>query len=66
MSLKTDLRQTMERAEKFGFTITPTRNSHYKWYPPNGGPVIFSPSTPSDYRGLKNLEAQLRRAGLPR
>lgn len=46
-----------------GWTVTMTRNGHYRATPPTGGMPIFFGSTPSDYRGLRNTKALLRRNG---
>lgn len=66
MSLKQDLRDVVDHAVRHGWTQTRTRGGHLRLTPPDGGRVLFSPSTPSDYRGIRNLAAQLRRAGVPR
>jgi predicted RNA binding protein YcfA (HicA-like mRNA interferase family) len=59
-----DLRQLRRRAEKAGWTVTHTRGEHLRWLPPDGGPIVISPSSPSDWRGFKNLKARLKRGGL--
>lgn len=45
-----------------GWTVTQTKNNHYKWTAPNGK-IVFSSSTPSDSRAIKNLERDLRATG---
>jgi hypothetical protein len=46
-----------------GWEITHTGSGHLRWKPPRGAP-IFTPSTPSSYRGIKHDLSRLRRAGL--
>jgi hypothetical protein len=66
MSMKQDLADLRKFAEKHGWIVEETNSGHLRWVPPDGGPVAFSPKTPSDYRGVRNFRAQLRRRGLPR
>ena len=42
------------------WTITRTKNSHYKWQHVSGA-VVFSSSTPGDFRALRKHEALLKR-----
>lgn len=58
-----DIRELQATAEAQGWTITHTGGGHLKWQSPEGK-VVFSPSTPSDWRSMKNHIAYLRRAGL--
>lgn len=46
-----------------GWTIEVRRNSHLKWVSPDGKSV-FTSSTPSDHRAVKNARRDLRKAGL--
>lgn len=64
MANKGDFRAMIRTAEKAGWTVVPTRNGHLKWVSPNGGTPVFSASTPSDKRAIKNHVALLRRSGL--
>lgn len=64
MSLKREMNDLRRRAERQGWTIELRRSGHLKWVPPAGGPFVFSPSTPSDVRGIRNTRAELRRHGL--
>jgi hypothetical protein len=53
-----------ELARLAGWTVSQRQGSkHICWKPPTGAPV-FTASTPSDYRGVRNALALLRRAGL--
>lgn len=63
MSLNPDLRDLIACAESQDWTITRTANDHYRWRGPQGQ-LVFSASTPSDRRAIKNLRALLRREGL--
>lgn len=49
-----------------GFALSYTRGGHMK-FTRDGSPPVFTSSTPSDHRTLKNCEARLRRVarGLP-
>jgi hypothetical protein len=46
-----------------GWTITITGGGHLRWQAPDGQ-FIFTPATPSSYRGVKKDLTRLRRAGL--
>jgi len=63
MSLKKDMKQLVKKARAQGWEVTPTRNGHIRFRSPDGH-LIFGASTPSEYRGMKNKIADLRRAGL--
>ncbi len=47
-------------AKQEGFEVARTRNGHLKFTKP-GYPPVFTSSTPSDHRAIKNTLAQLRR-----
>jgi hypothetical protein len=54
--------QVIAEAESQGLVVDKTsKNSHYKVTRPGYDPIIFLPSTPSDYRGMKNGIGLLRR-----
>lgn len=59
-----DLRDIEEAAREQGFRVGRTKRGHSVFYPPDpqSGPV-FGSGTPGDQRSLRNLLAQLRRAG---
>jgi hypothetical protein len=46
-----------------GWSVVQRRNAHLKWIAPTGF-VYFSAFTPSDNRAIKNIRADLKRAGL--
>jgi hypothetical protein len=45
------------------FTVTPTKNGHYKVHNSEGNFVATIEGTSSDWRGEKNTLSALRRAG---
>lgn len=61
MSLAKDYADVIKDAEKRGWISTTTSKGHIRLRHEKGGRLVFAPSTPSDYRGLKNLEADLVR-----
>jgi hypothetical protein len=63
MSLVKELRALLTLAENQGWRVTMTQKNHYKLVAPNGK-VVFTSSTPSDSRAIKNIERDLRSGGL--
>ncbi|MEO3976754.1 hypothetical protein [Streptomyces sp. CAU 1734] len=73
MANKKDLRQLRAKAEGQGFRFLPTKSRHFRVYfvrvESTAGQeevlqfVTTMPSTPSEYRGLKNAKAALKRFG---
>lgn len=61
--MQKDLRQLLRRVDRLGWTIQ-QGGSHLKVIGPNGA-FVTVPSTPSDWRAIRNCRAQLRRAGCP-
>jgi len=60
-----DVRRLIEVAESQGWAIEITGGNHLRFIPPDRTkPMVHMSSTPSDHRAVKNLEGQLRRAGL--
>lgn len=57
-SLMKEVRRALLRE---GFTATKTRGGHWRFEHPQMCGPVFAPDTPSDYRGVKNLKALLRR-----
>ena len=55
-----DLRQLVRQYAEHGFRVNRTKGGHLRFDGPNGE-LVFGASTPSDYRSLKNLKAQLDR-----
>lgn len=58
-----DLRKLIKVARSQGWTVTKTNNGHYRWESPSGG-LVFTPSTPSEYRSSKNSLSHLKKCGL--
>ncbi|TLQ39232.1 hypothetical protein [Streptomyces marianii] len=73
MATKKDLNQLKKKAEKQGFRFVETKNNHYRVFLVVTEAtseeeevltfVTTMPSTPSEYRGLKNAQAALKRFG---
>lgn len=60
-----DIRPIVKRAKKQGWNVDVTRGGHVRFVPPqSGGSVVIASGSASDSRSIKNLRAQLRRAGL--
>lgn len=58
-----ELRALIERVERVGWSVSVTSGNRFKILPPEGN-VIFASATASEHRALRNIESQLRRAGL--
>lgn len=62
--LKKQVRSLLSRAEKQGFRVELNANSHWTVKAPDGvGQRTFA-QTPSDWRGVKNMESDLKKMGL--
>jgi len=59
-----DLQQLIHAARKAGWSVKQRHGGHLCWRAPNRAPLVFSASSPSDWRAQANLRASLRRAGL--
>lgn len=57
-----DVRQLIRRLRKQDFVVRPTDNGHFKVSRPDGDFVIM-PSSPSDWRSMKNATVRLRKIG---
>ena len=55
-----DVRQLLDGLKPLGWTWAPTGSGHVKLTAPNGD-IVFVPSTPSDWRSMRNVRAQIRR-----
>ena len=58
--LAKELRPLAKRYKAKGWRLEPTGGGHIKWIAPNGH-VVYSASTPSDWRGVLDLTARLKR-----
>lgn len=61
MSSSNRMKETRRELERQGFTATKTRGGHWRFEHPDMQGPVFAPDTPSDNRGIKNLQALLRR-----
>lgn len=59
-----DQRQLARLAESLGWVIRRTGGGHFQWLSPDGTTIIVTHGTASDWRALRNMKAQLRRAGV--
>jgi len=63
-----ELRELARVAVSQGWRVERTGKHHLRWVPPEKagktGRVIYSGSTLSDYRAIRNIRAMLRREGL--
>lgn len=59
------LKRLIETARDSGWRVEKRKCNHWGFFPANGNySPIFTGGTPTDYRSVANLKAQLRRAGL--
>ena len=61
MTRSAHARELRDLARQYGASLAVTRRCHYRLDLPNGR-VVFAPGTPSDWRAVRNLRAELRRA----
>lgn len=57
-----EMNQLVALAEQQGWTVEKTKNNHLRWTSP-AGRNVFSPSTPSDGRFIKNTIRDLKAYG---
>jgi len=62
MSRRNDVIKYVNMARKQGWIVT-INKGHWKFVPPMGR-IVFTGSSPSDHRSVKNLERDLRHNGL--
>jgi predicted RNA binding protein YcfA (HicA-like mRNA interferase family) len=62
--VKKDLKRLRRLAERQGWRVEPTGGGHLRWRSPRCGRVIFTASSPSDYRALQNILSHLKAEGL--
>ncbi len=60
MKVHKSLRPVLAYARDHGFQVDRTAGGHLRIHRP-GCPPVFSASTPSDHRGVRNTLARLRR-----
>jgi hypothetical protein len=54
-----DLQKFLKKLAAAGWTVTITKNNHYKLLGPRGE-LVHTSSTPSDWRALKKVEMNVR------
>ena len=59
--MQKDLKQLVRLYEQHGWSVDPTNGGHLRFRGPLGE-LVFASSTPSDWRSVANLKAQLRRS----
>lgn len=62
--MKKRLKELIRIAEAQGWQVSTTGGGHLRWTGPDDEGPVFTPSTPSDWRALKNATSVLRRHGL--
>lgn len=62
LSRNKDVNDLIKEAEKQGWVVTTTKNSHLKWRSPVGG-FFYSSSSPSDWRVVMKITQDLRMNG---
>ena len=62
MSSYKAMKQFVREYVRLGFNVIKTRRNHWRFTHPDMAYPVFGPSTPSDYRAIKNLEAEIRRS----
>ena len=61
LSASNQMKEARRELERQGFIASKTNGGHWRFDHPHMDGPVFAPSTPSDHRGLKNLQATLRR-----
>ncbi len=63
MSNKQDLKPILRELNRRGYRVEKSpRNSHWRVYAPGG--IVFFSSSPSDWRAVRNIRADLKRYGI--
>jgi predicted RNA binding protein YcfA (HicA-like mRNA interferase family) len=63
VTMRVEMKRWRRLAQSQGWRVAVTAGNHLAWRSP-AGQTVYTPSTPSDQRGLLNARARLRRAGL--
>ena len=61
LSASNQMKEARRELERQGFIASKTNGGHWRFDHPHMDGPVFAPSTPSDHRGVKNLQAMLRR-----
>lgn len=64
MASQKDVKRLVHRLQRSGYDVRRARSGHWKIRDGEGHLLGTLPSTPSEYRGLKNQLAELRRNGV--
>ena len=64
VDMSRDITHLKRVASKAGWTVGMTNGGHVYFLPPTGGGKIYTSSTPSDVKAIRNVKARLRRLGL--
>lgn len=60
-----DMRAVAKKAIAQGWQITRRNGGHIRWLPPQEDqPIVITPATPSEARGIRNAIKALERSGL--
>lgn len=63
--MKKDLKELVKMAGEQGWRVEVRSSGHLMFFPPDKSkPAVTSGGTISDWRGMKNLKAQLKRSGM--
>jgi predicted RNA binding protein YcfA (HicA-like mRNA interferase family) len=58
-----ELKVLEKQALNQGWRVLHSKGGHIKWVAPNGK-IVFTSATPSDNRAIKNIQSNLKSAGL--
>lgn len=61
MRIPKDFKPMVNELKKEGWTVEVTKGMHHKIRPPSGRGFVIIPSSPSDWRGVKNFKSLVRR-----
>lgn len=65
MAASSQMKEARRLLKRQGFIATKTRGGHWRLEHPQMDGPVFAPDTPSDHRGMKNLQSLLRRKMRP-
>lgn len=60
--MEKELREILREAERQGWRVV-RGSKHFKLYAPDGKTIVTAPTTPSDWRAIRDVIARMRRAG---
>lgn len=62
---KKDIEDLIKKLEKQGFDVELRKGGHFG-VSKDGGPTVFMPRSPSDYRGIHRVISKLKKIGYDR